>query len=69
MYKVQLEEQDGVIWRRYANQLRIRIIPANLDNDNSVTSDDSARPVVNTPHPLHRSSQVRKPTNQWVPNP
>ena len=69
MYKVQLEEQDDVIWRRHANQLRTRIVPVNLDNDNSVTSDDSAKPVVNTPCPLRRSSRVRKLTNQWVPNP
>ena len=64
MYKVQLEEQNDVIWRRHANQLRTRIVLVNLDSDNSVTSDDSARPVVNTPCPLHRSSRVRKPTNR-----
>ena len=63
MYKVQLEEQDDVIWRRHANQFRTTIVPVNLDNDNSVTSDDSARPVANTPRPLHRSSRVWKPTN------
>ena len=56
MHKVQLEEQDDVIWQRHANQLCTRIVPANLDNDNSVTSDDSARPVANTPCPLCRSS-------------
>ena len=69
MYKVQLEKQDNVIWQRHANQLRTRIVPVSLDNDKSVTSDDSARSVVNTPCPLHRSSRVQKPTNRWVPNP
>ena len=45
-YKVQLEERDDVIWRMHANQLRSRIVPVNVDNDNPVTSDDSARCVV-----------------------
>ena len=66
MYKVQLEGQPNVIWRRHANQLRTRI---NVDANNSDDSNESARPVVNTPHPLCRSSRIRKPTNRWVPHP
>ena len=69
MYKVQLEEQDDVIWWRHANQFRIRIVPVNVDSDNPVASDDSARPAVNVPRSLCRSSRVQKPTNQWAPDP
>ena len=69
MYKVQLEEQADVIWRRHANQLRTRIIPINVDTDNSANSNESTRSVVNTPRPLRRSSRIRKPTNRWFPNP
>ena len=62
MYTVQLEEQADVIWLRHANQLCTRIVPVNVDTDNPDTSDDSARPDLDTPHPLCRSSRVRKPT-------
>ena len=69
LYKVQLEEQADVIWQRHANQLHTRIVPVNMDTDNPNTSDESAKPVVNIPHPLCRSSQVYKPINQWAPYP
>ena len=62
MYKVQLEGQPDVILRRHASQLCTRIVPINVDTNNTDDSNESAIPVVNTPHPLRRSSRIRKPT-------
>ena len=55
-YKVKLEEQTDVIWRRHANQLCARIVPINVHTDNPDTSDDTARPAVKTPCPLCKFS-------------
>ena len=68
MYKVRLEKQNNVIWRRHANQIRTRIVPVNLDTDNPEKNSDSTTPASDTPLPLRRSSRVRKPTHRWVPN-
>ena len=67
--KVQLEEQVDVIWQRQANQLHTRIVLVNMDTDNPNISDNNAKPVVNKPRPLCRSSQVCKPINRWAPYP
>jgi len=69
MYKVQLEEQPRLIWRRHANQLRTRIVPVNIDNNSDHNLDTNDGPVLNNPLPLRRSSRARKPTRRWVPDP